>query len=69
MFDALAPLANSRPLRVALAALVFFIAAGALGGSVAELLDPYGAECARQRPGGASSGSREDCALAPTWPR
>ena len=44
MFDALARLADRRPRRVVLAALVFFIAAGALGGSVADRLDPYGAD-------------------------
>ena len=44
MFDALARLADRRPRRLAVAALVFFIAAGALGGSVAGRLDPYGAD-------------------------
>lgn len=44
MFDALARLANRRARRVALLALGFFLLAGALGGSVASRLDPYGAE-------------------------
>ncbi len=44
MFDALARLANRRARRVGLFAIVFFLAAGALGGSVAERLDPYGAD-------------------------
>jgi RND superfamily putative drug exporter len=44
MFDSLARLANRRPRRIALAAVVFFLIAGALGGSVAERLDPYGAD-------------------------
>src|SRR5574342_449464 len=44
MFDSLARLANRRPRRVALAAIVFFLLAGALGGSVADRLDPYGAD-------------------------
>ncbi|HWM53804.1 MAG TPA: MMPL family transporter [Solirubrobacterales bacterium] len=44
MFDALARLANRRARRVGLIAIVFFLAAGALGGSVAERLDPYGAD-------------------------
>ena len=44
MFDALARLADSHPRRVALFALAFFLIAGALGGSVADRLDPYGAD-------------------------
>ncbi len=44
MFDALARLADRRPRRVGLAAIVFFVLAGALGGGVAERLDPYGAD-------------------------
>ena len=44
MFDALARLANGRARRVGLFAVVFFLLAGALGGSVADRLDPYGAE-------------------------
>jgi RND superfamily putative drug exporter len=44
MFDYLARLADSRAKRVALLALVFFLVAGAVGGSVADRLDPYGAE-------------------------
>ncbi|MDQ2629577.1 MAG: MMPL family transporter [Actinomycetota bacterium] len=44
MFDALARLANGRARRVALFALVFFLLAGAIGGSVADRLDPYGAD-------------------------
>jgi len=44
MFDSLARLANGKAKRVALLALVFFLLAGAIGGSVAERLDPYGAE-------------------------
>lgn len=44
MFDALARLASGRARRVGLFALVFFLFAGAIGGSVADRLDPYGAE-------------------------
>ncbi len=44
MFDALARLADRRPRRVGLAAILFFLVAGALGGSVADRLDPYGAD-------------------------
>jgi RND superfamily putative drug exporter len=44
MFDALARLANRRAKRVVLVAAVFFLVAGALGGSVADRLDPYGAD-------------------------
>jgi uncharacterized membrane protein YdfJ with MMPL/SSD domain len=44
MFDALARLADRRPGRVGIAAMVFFLVAAALGGSVADRLDPYGAD-------------------------
>ncbi len=44
MFDALARLADRRPRRVGLLAIAFFLIAGALGGSVADRLDPYGAD-------------------------
>jgi uncharacterized membrane protein YdfJ with MMPL/SSD domain len=44
MFDSLARLADGKARRVALFALVFFLLAGAIGGSVADRLDPYGAE-------------------------
>jgi RND superfamily putative drug exporter len=44
MFDALARLADGHPRRVGIAAILFFLLAGALGGSVAERLDPYGAD-------------------------
>jgi uncharacterized membrane protein YdfJ with MMPL/SSD domain len=44
MFDALARLADRRPRRIGLLAVVFFLFAGALGGAVAERLDPYGAD-------------------------
>ena len=44
MFDALARLADGRARRVGLFAVLFFLLAGALGGSVADRLDPYGAE-------------------------
>jgi uncharacterized membrane protein YdfJ with MMPL/SSD domain len=44
MFDSLARLANRRAKRVGLLALVFFLLAGAIGGSVADRLDPYGAD-------------------------
>jgi uncharacterized membrane protein YdfJ with MMPL/SSD domain len=44
MFDSLARLANGSARRVALFAVAFFVLAGALGGSVAERLDPYGAD-------------------------
>jgi putative drug exporter of the RND superfamily len=44
MFDALARLADRHARRVALLALAFFLLAGALGGSVADHLAPYGAD-------------------------
>jgi len=44
MFDALARFADRRARRVGLFAIFFFLLAAALGGSVAERLDPYGAE-------------------------
>ncbi|HST69222.1 MAG TPA: MMPL family transporter [Solirubrobacterales bacterium] len=44
MFDSLATLANRRAKRVGLSAIVFFLLAGAVGGSVADRLDPYGAD-------------------------
>jgi uncharacterized membrane protein YdfJ with MMPL/SSD domain len=44
MFDSLARLANGRARRVGLFAIALFLVAGALGGSVADRLDPYGAE-------------------------
>jgi RND superfamily putative drug exporter len=44
MFDTLARLADRRARRIGLIAIAFFLLAGALGGSVAERLDPYGAE-------------------------
>jgi len=44
MFDSLATLANGRAKRIGLFAIVFFLLAGAIGGSVADRLDPYGAE-------------------------
>ncbi|HVD39512.1 MAG TPA: MMPL family transporter, partial [Solirubrobacterales bacterium] len=44
MFDSLARLANSRAKRIGLLAIVFFLVAGAVGGSVADRLDPYGAD-------------------------
>ncbi len=44
MFDALARLANGNARRIGLLAIAFFLVAGALGGSVAKRLDPYGAD-------------------------
>ncbi len=44
MFDALARLADGHARRIGLLAIAFFLLAGALGGSVAERLDPYGAD-------------------------
>jgi uncharacterized membrane protein YdfJ with MMPL/SSD domain len=44
MFDSLARLADGKARRVALFALAFFVLAGALGGGVADRLDPYGAD-------------------------
>jgi uncharacterized membrane protein YdfJ with MMPL/SSD domain len=44
MFDSLARLANGKAKWVGLAAIVFFLLAGAIGGSVADRLDPYGAD-------------------------
>jgi len=44
MFDSLARLANGHARRVGLIAIGFFLVAAALGGSVADRLDPYGAD-------------------------
>ncbi|HEV7770165.1 MAG TPA: MMPL family transporter [Solirubrobacterales bacterium] len=44
MFDALARLADGNARRIGLFAILFFLLAGALGGSVADRLDPYGAD-------------------------
>ena len=44
MFDSLARLADGNARRVGLLAIAFFLLAGALGGSVASRLDPYGAD-------------------------
>jgi uncharacterized membrane protein YdfJ with MMPL/SSD domain len=44
MFNALASLAERRGRRVVILAVVFFGVAGALGGTVADKLDPYGAD-------------------------
>ena len=44
MFDALARFADRRARRLVLLAVAFFALAGVLGGSVANRLDPYGAE-------------------------
>jgi uncharacterized membrane protein YdfJ with MMPL/SSD domain len=44
MFDALARLADGHARRVGIFAILFFLLAGALGGSVADRLDPYGAD-------------------------
>lgn len=44
MFDALARLADSRGKLVVGLAILFFIVAGAIGGGVADKLDPYGAD-------------------------
>jgi len=44
MFDSLARLADGHARRVGLIAIAFFLIAGALGGSVASRLDPYGAD-------------------------
>jgi uncharacterized membrane protein YdfJ with MMPL/SSD domain len=44
MFDALARLADGKARRIGLFAILFFLVAVALGGSVASRLDPYGAD-------------------------
>ncbi len=44
MFDALARLADGNARRIGLAAIAFFLLAGAIGGGVASRLDPYGAD-------------------------
>jgi RND superfamily putative drug exporter len=44
MFDSLARLADGKARRTGLFAILFFIVAGAVGGSVASRLDPYGAD-------------------------
>ncbi len=44
MFDSLARFADGNARRIGLFAIVFFLFAGAVGGSVADRLDPYGAD-------------------------
>ncbi len=44
MFDSLARLADGNARRIGLFAIAFFLFAGAIGGSVADRLDPYGAD-------------------------
>ncbi len=44
MLDALARFADGNPRRIVLAAIILFVLAAALGGSVASRLDPYGAD-------------------------
>ncbi|HEU4392272.1 MAG TPA: efflux RND transporter permease subunit [Solirubrobacterales bacterium] len=44
MFDALARFADGNARRIGIFAIAFFLLAGALGGSVADRLDPYGAD-------------------------
>jgi RND superfamily putative drug exporter len=44
MFDALARFANGNARRIGIFAIAFFLLAGAIGGSVASRLDPYGAD-------------------------
>jgi uncharacterized membrane protein YdfJ with MMPL/SSD domain len=44
MFEALARLADRRARRVVILGAIFLVVAGALGGSVADRLDPYGAD-------------------------
>jgi uncharacterized membrane protein YdfJ with MMPL/SSD domain len=44
MFDALARFADGNARRIGLFAIAFFLVAGAVGGSVADRLDPYGAD-------------------------
>jgi uncharacterized membrane protein YdfJ with MMPL/SSD domain len=44
MFDALARFADGNARRIAIAAVLLFLLAGAIGGSVASRLDPYGAD-------------------------
>jgi uncharacterized membrane protein YdfJ with MMPL/SSD domain len=69
MFDALARLADGKARRVGLIAIVFFVLAGALGGSVASRLDPYGAddpatESVKARQQLENAGLREPAVLA-----
>jgi uncharacterized membrane protein YdfJ with MMPL/SSD domain len=44
MFDALARFADGNARRIGIAAILFFLLAGIVGGSVASRLDPYGAD-------------------------
>ena len=44
MFDSLARFADGNARRIGITAILFFVLAGALGGSVANRLDPYGAD-------------------------
>ncbi len=69
MFDALARLADGNARRIGLIAIAFFLLAGALGGSVASRLDPYGAddpatEAVKARQRLEDAGLREPAVLA-----
>jgi putative drug exporter of the RND superfamily len=44
MFDRFAALANGHARRILIVAAIFFVTAGVVGGSVADRLDPYGAD-------------------------
>ncbi|MGC1165022.1 MAG: hypothetical protein WA862_02845, partial [Solirubrobacterales bacterium] len=44
MFDALARFADRNARRIGIFAILFFVLAAAVGGSVANRLDPYGAD-------------------------
>src|SRR6266545_2824606 len=44
MFSGLASVAQTHAKRIVIVAVIFFAVAGALGGSVAKHLDPYGAD-------------------------
>ena len=44
MFDALARFSDGNARRIGIAAILFFVLAAAIGGSVASRLDPYGAD-------------------------
>ncbi|MGH2975676.1 MAG: hypothetical protein ACRDLL_12520, partial [Solirubrobacterales bacterium] len=69
MFNALARLADGNARRIGLVAITFFLLAGALGGSVASRLDPYGAddpatEAVKARQRLEDAGLREPAVLA-----
>jgi hypothetical protein len=65
MFDALARFADGSPRRIGVCAIAFFLLAAVLGGSVADRLDPYGAD----DPATEAVQARESCSMPAFAPR